>query len=181
LLDIPYGGPQRCGLSCTDQHDGQLGCAAAFFLGSGKFVFGGCACCPCTIFVSSKDHRLPSERQETHIVVSHGGSQIDFDAVKLEDFENFPDLSIVVFRGEDHGGWMKRPFATSPKIVKSICVLTEHAEELIMVKSMCRKTQKPGVITSTWKTLLTGVVRSVCNATKLKGVRNNIYNLEGAK
>jgi hypothetical protein len=60
--------------------------------------------------------------------VSHGGSQVDFDAVKLEDFENFSDLSLVVFRGEDHGGWVKRSFASSPKIAKSICVLTERAE-----------------------------------------------------
>jgi pimeloyl-ACP methyl ester carboxylesterase len=81
---------------------------------------------PCAVFVSSDDRLAPSVIQESYLR-RNGATVKDFADVCADDFES-SDLSVTVFRGDDHGGWVKNPFETSPKIVECIEILSTLAE-----------------------------------------------------
>ena len=82
---------------------------------------------PCSVFLSDRDMLVPANKVECYMRAK-GAAVKDFSEVTRKHFEENA-TSVTIFRGDGHGGWCERPYATSPMIAECIEVLCLRADQ----------------------------------------------------
>lgn len=82
---------------------------------------------PCSIFLSERDMLVPAAKVEAYMH-SKGAPIKDFVDATRQHFEDSA-MNVTVFRGDGHGGWCERPYATSPTIAECVDVLCRRADQ----------------------------------------------------
>ena len=70
---------------------------------------------------------VPAAKVEAYMH-SKGAPIKDFVDATRQHFEDSA-MNVTVFRGDGHGGWCERPYATSPTIAECVDVLCRRADQ----------------------------------------------------